>query len=456
VTALEDRLRSELRAESEQITPDSIAGLRLPPHSGRPPGRPRRSGARQWSAWVKPLAAAAAVTIAVAGTFALTRAVPSPPRTGHPRPGHSTAPAYYAYTVAGYIYHGGDGSESVPGRYVKVRATATGTLLATISPPKPYNDFTVITADASADTFVLGAMQEPSRMANPSPVLALRELRMPMKFLVLRITPAGRTLLSALSLPEKLAPVRQPSIALSPDGTRLAVAFGGGTEPAYVQVITLATGQTRQWVSAHAPWVPSLNGMGAWTANGRTLMFEQAAVLRSRPRPRPVNPGPIHPATTTRVWLLDTAAPGTSLASAKPLILRAPAGEYPSGPPIITPDGAELIAAAGTLVSWPVRAAGALAVYSPRTGRLLKALAPWAWRTNIHRGGRGGYPSQRVAWTSRSGGQLIVLQPRDELNVLSALAGDTVVPAGSVLLSQRPAGYQELEDALRTASLMAW
>ena len=41
---LEDRLRSELRAESELITPESIVPLRLPSDTQRAPGAPRRRG----------------------------------------------------------------------------------------------------------------------------------------------------------------------------------------------------------------------------------------------------------------------------------------------------------------------------------------------------------------------------------------------------------------------------
>ena len=451
MTALEDRLRSELRAESEEITPDSIADLRLPS-----PARPRRRGARRWPPWVMPLAAAAAVTIVVAGTFAIAHMVPSPPARKVKPVKNPSPPAYYAYTVQGdvynYVSHGTSYSETVSGRYAKVRSTATGKLLATISPPKPYNDFSLITADASANTFVFGAMRHWERNENQSLRLMRRNQRTPMKFLVLHITPRGHTQLSGLSLPEKLAPGQQPSIALSPDGARLAVAFGGGPEPAYVQMITLATGQTRQWVMLHTSWTPLLSGMGAWAANGRTLLFGQMPVPASRPRPVTFPVRHVHPATTTRVWLLDTAAPGTSLAASKRLVLHAPGGEYPNAQPSITPDGTTLIMPTGTLVSWPVRARGALAVYSARTGRLRRTLAPWTWRTNVHAGGRGGQPSQLVAWSNWTGSQLIVLQPRDELNVLGSVTGHTFTPGESVLLRQQPSGYQWLQDALRAGN----
>jgi len=83
---------------------------------------------------------------------------------------------------------------------------------------------------------------------------------------------------------------------------------------------------------------------------------------------------------------------------------------------------------------------------------LRRTLAPWTWRTNVHAGGRGGQPSQLVAWSNWTGSQLIVLQPRDELNVLGSVTGHTFTPGESVLLRQQPSGYQWLQDALRAGN----
>ena len=67
--------------------------------------------------------------------------------------------------------------------------------------------------------------------------------------MILRITPGGHTQLSPLSLPRRLTEAQAPTLALSPDGAKLAVAYGGSGKPAVIQVITLATGQMRQWTS---------------------------------------------------------------------------------------------------------------------------------------------------------------------------------------------------------------
>ena len=258
---LEDRLRSELRAESELITPESIVPLRLPSDTQRAPGAPRRRGPRQWPPWLIPLAAAAAAATVIAGTFGIAQMLPgSGPKPRPAGPKYATVPANYAYTVQGDIYnytsHGTQYSAGVNGRYLKVRSTATGKLLATVLPPRPYNNFSLITADASGTVFVLGAVHDWQRYANSLPRVYRRNQPTPMKFLELRIGPAGQVQQSSLPLPVTVTPAQLPSIALSPEGTRLAVAFGGGGAPAEVAVASLASGRVRRWVSPRVSWTP--------------------------------------------------------------------------------------------------------------------------------------------------------------------------------------------------------
>jgi len=365
---------------------------------------------------------------------------------------YASAPAYYAYAVQGNIYNyvsNGTQYSDTANRYIKIRATATGRLLATISPPEPYNAFAGLTADASGRTFVFAAQRLWERKAGDLPRLFKRDDQTPMKFLLVHITPAGYLQRAVLSLPQAVTPAQVPTIALSPDGTRLAVAFGARGQTAVVQVITLTTGQARQWVAPHSLWRPVLNSEGAWTADGRTLAFEQRAislspVLRRAP-------------ATTRMRLLDTTAPGTSLASSRLLVLRPPAGDWAPAQPFLTPDGTKLIGPVakeppghgnGPNPPWT----GGLAVYSARTGALLSTLAPWVWRNlSPPAPGHGGNPEQTVAWSNRTGSQLIVLQPRDDLNILGVLTGNTFTQAGGRLIPQQPAAYQELQYALRIA-----
>jgi len=458
VTVLEDRLRCELRAESELITPESIVPLRLPGDTERMPGMPRRRGPRQWPPWMVPLAAAAAAAAVIAGTFAVAHMLPGSGRGPRPAgPKYAALPANYVYTVQGDIYnytsHGTQYSAGVNGRYLKVRSTATGKLLATVLPPQPYNNFTMITADASGTMFVLGAVHDWQRYANALPRVFRRNQTTPMRFLELRIGRAGQVQQSSLSLPVTVTPGQQPSIALSPEGTRLAVAYGGGGAPAEVAVVSLGSGQVRRWLSPRGSWTPQLNYRGAWTSNGRTLVLQEWPVLRRLTRQALRQ---YRPPTVTSLHLIDTLAPGGTLAAGRVLVLRPPAGESVPADVFITPDGTKLIGSTSKSDFAPRRApwTGELSVYSAQTGALLRRLAPWKWNGLDGRPGHGGSPRELIAWSNASGSRLIMLHPEDELNILGVLTGRGFSPAGVPL--PRAPGYQELEYALRTASQMVW
>jgi len=458
VTVLEDRLRCELRAESELITPESIVPLRLPGDTERMPGMPRRRGPRQWPPWMVPLAAAAAAAAVIAGTFAVAHMLPGSGRGPRPAgPKYAALPANYVYTVQGDIYnytsHGTQYSAGVNGRYLKVRSTATGKLLATVLPPQPYNDFTMITADASGTMFVLGAVHDWQRYANALPRVFRRNQTTPMRFLELRIGRAGQVQQSSLSLPVTVTPGQQPSIALSPEGTRLAVAYGGGGAPAEVAVVSLGSGQVRRWVSPRVSWTPQLNYRGAWTSNGRTLVLQEWPVLRRLTRQALRQ---YRQPTITSLHLIDTLAPGGTLAAGRVLVLRPPAGESVPADVFITPDGTKLIGSTSKSDFAPRRApwTGELSVYSAQTGALLRRLAPWKWNGLDGRPGHGGSPRELIAWSNASGSRLIMLHPEDDLNILGVLTGRGFSPAGVPL--PRAPGYQELEYALRTASQMVW
>ena len=469
MSALEDRLRRDLGAESGQITPDSLPDLRLPGSGAGRAGHswlagpwrkgPRAGGAPlgvrpQWLAWAKPLAAAAAVIAVIAGALALSRAIQGqPPAAGIP-PDYSSAPPYYAYTVQGDTFnsvsHGTQSGFGVQGRYIKVRATSTGKLLASVSPPKPYNDFSMLTGAANGQIFVFGASHFWEHNAGPSPRLEARDQRTPMVFLLLRITAGGHVQVSTLSLPETLAPEQWPSVALSPDGTRLAVAFYRGTS-AVVQVITLGSGQVRTWEQPRASWHPSLAGQGAWSGNGRTLLVGEEPGTFFLPA------GPVarHPMHTSRVLLLDTNAPGGGPPAGQVLVLHAQAGKLAPTAVFLAPDGVTLI---GTVPAAQPggSSAGALAVYSARTGSLLRTLAAWQWPGIPIPAGRGGYPRPQVAWSNVSGSQLIVLQPRSKLNVLGVVSNGSFAGMGGAMLPGSAAGYRELQYALRIGSQMTW
>lgn len=436
MTPLEDRLHAEMTAESELIEPASIPALRLPAQGPRPLGRLRRRVPRRWPAWMTALAAAAAVTAVIVGIFAIAQAVsrpgPQPPATGGVS--YSGIPSYYAYAVQGSTFsrtvHGTQYGDSVIARYVKIRATASGKVVATVSPPAPYNAFESFAGAANDRTFVFAAQRYTyGKTGNER---YKQDQKTPLKFMIVRITPSGHPRLSALSLPETLTAAQIPTLALSPDGTRLAVAYGGSGKTAVVQVITLVTSQLRQWVSPRPAATPVLTGLGAWTSDGRVLavgqMFiEHSGVIRSGPM---------------QMRLLDTAAPGTNLAASKLVTLHGARGLSA----FITPDGTKLIGGHGGIPARPggPTESGALGVYSVRTGALLRVVARW----QLH--GRGVLFSrarQMVAWSNLSGSRLIVEMPHGKLGEVGFLTGDKFTPLphvapAALLTAMNSGGFQ--------------
>ena len=381
VRSTEERLRAATRAAAGTVAPGSAPPLRLP--DDRP--RARWDQRHRWLRAMMPLAAATAVAAVVIASLALTRGVPTSPggaeSAGRPVKLNGV-PAYYV-TTAG----------QVTPAHVEIRATATGAVLATVKPPKPYGTFNFVTAAADDRTFILSAQRYwPVASGTRGLAAANRDNTTPVVFFRLRFDPATRTArLTALHVPQKIPASSLNGMAVSPDGSRLALAL----DPAKVEVVTLATGSARQWIWTGAragTWVGNNKPAGlplSWTANGRTLAF-----------PLTTESGGI-----TSVMVLHTSSPGGSLQSAaRRAVTFRGLGRVKPGPignALITPDGTKIITVAmrrkpaqatitdqAQITEFRVRSG---VVLGPPAGSLPGALTPWD-----------------VMWTDSSGRTLIV------------------------------------------------
>jgi hypothetical protein len=342
---------------------------------------------------------------------------------------------------------GGRYSVTAGGRYIEVRSTVTGKLVTRVWPPKPYNNFFSLSGTADGNTFVFGVERFLGFVGPFSPQNLSLDASAPVKFIRLHITPDGHAHLSAVSLPFAISPLQYPNIALSPDGTELAVAYGGRGQTARVQVTTLATGQVRQWQWPHAAWGPLLQTQGAWTADDHTVVLQEQLVSRVIGRTRK----PAAPATKTSIWLLNNAGPGTS---ATRLVLRAPAGMSGPNDSFITPDGTKLAA----LVTQPFsgrisgRFRGSYVLYSARTGKLVNTIWQWLWT-----GSRLGhtFANPAIAWSDFSGGRFVVMWPFRHVNLLAVLIDGTVALAGSGLFPRSHYAYVELRHSMRRDNIQS-
>jgi hypothetical protein len=383
MTSTEERLRAAARAAADTVPPGSAPPLQLPDVQ---PGRARWDQRHRWVQALVPLAAAAAMAAVVIASLALTSGMPTS-SGGAESPARAVAlhgvPAYYVALS----------NAATPAQAV-IRATATGTVVATVKPPRPYGTFKFVTGAADDRTFVLAAQRWwPIASGTRGLAAEKRDNTTPVAFFRLRFDPATRTArLTALHVPRKIPASSLDGIAVSPDGSRLALAL----YPAQIEVITLATGSARRWAwpgaTSSGPWVGNSKPSGqplSWTANGRTLAF-----------PVTTESGGI-----TSVMLLDTSSPGGSLRSARRVVTFRGLGHVKPGPignVIITPDGTRIVTVAMRTVPsrGTVTDQAQIAEFPVRTGvtgspppavNVSQTRTPW-----------------NVLWTDVSGSTLIV------------------------------------------------
>lgn len=279
-----DEVRTATRIAATVIKADELPPLRL----DEPPALARRTR----RAWVAPLTAAAAVVMVVAGSVAAGSLLGRSGNGHASNSGTVTQDSAFAGVPAYYV------AVESPSLTV-VRATATGATLARIPTRTP---FAGVAGAADDRTFVLDAQRQVMGPAVTWPDQP--------QFYLLRLTAAGHEQsFTRLSIPALPKGVAVTGLALSPDGSKLAVEMG--TERNYtpglleIRVYTLATGAFRTW-STHGSRDPvdpgGFTGSGvdgsetiSWAADARTLAFDWGTT------------------SYIGVRLLDTAAAGGDL-----------------------------------------------------------------------------------------------------------------------------------------------
>jgi hypothetical protein len=395
---------------------------------------------------VTPLAAAASVVAVIAASVTLagqghTRPGPGP---GHgSSTGMASAPAA---TVAGVppYYVALTGFSAEPQKAV-VRATANGAVLATVTPPRPYGTFTWVSSASDDRTFVLAAQRYwRVRSGAAGAKDETRDGTTPTVFFRLTLDPAGhRTRLTALPHPTVPESEQLGGIALSPDGTKLALALRStagqaGSAPASgpaLQVVTLATGAARKWTWPGSGWVGNFKPMGqplSWTADGQTIEFQKWT-----------------PDADVAVRLLDTTVPGSDLATSRVVARFRNADGVQTidpGNTIVTPDGTKIVIP--TMRTTYPRATVDLALteFSTRTGRPVDVLDPWQLR------GNGATTWQNVLWSNPSGSTLIVMAPPGKGPGLQR-SRHGIGPVAGVLTSQ---GFTPLPGAPADLQNAVW
>ncbi len=134
------------------MPPGSAPPLRLPDDPAAGPLRGGASGRRRWLRALTPLAAAAAVAAVVIASLSPDRPHAARRLSRARRPGPARCAASRRTTSRSPAW------PDAPDHAV-IRATATGAVLATVQPPRPYGSFTFVSGAADDRTFVLAAQR---------------------------------------------------------------------------------------------------------------------------------------------------------------------------------------------------------------------------------------------------------------------------------------------------------
>jgi hypothetical protein len=231
----------------------------------------------------------------------------------------------------------------------EVRDSATGRTLSTVRLPQGIDPkMSEITAAGNDRTFVLALSRFPQT-----------------RFYLMRVAADGRSArLTPLSIPPLPAGEFANNIAVSADGSMLAVAIqlSGGRHGA-VEAVSLATGAVRTWTTARTGMPSALS----WADGGRELGFFW------------LDDGPADGSgltTASGLWVLDTTAPGSNLMSGRRIIPEI-TGVDDVQSAVLNPDGRTVIASVtydGTEHVGRGTVVGGIAELSAQTGRPLRTL----------------------------------------------------------------------------------
>jgi len=391
MTPLQDKLRAALRETADEI-PAQAPPLRLSPR----PRASREGRKARWGAWVMPLAAAALVLAAVGASLAVAGSLTHHLAATTPQAGPAGVPAHYVALITtakpqSDIANDLDSSAEAYSA-AELRSTRTGTVLARITPPKPYVSFTGVTGAADDRTFVLSAQGPEPSAVPPFPA---------QRFFLLRIDPAARAgaRMTLTALPAGYVPAGYGihDMALSPDGSHLAAGVGPGLGYAEkLDVFDLATGTERAWSSRTcARCAPNAGGMAwfdvnpdavSWTADSQHVTFIWENTVR----------------------LLDTRAAGSDLLTNSKTVATWTGGVRALNQwrgAIITPDGRTVLGIeqlAGNSLRGPIREH--LVSWSAATGQQIAVL------NNLDARKLGDY--EQILYTNDDGSVLVLTYQR--------------------------------------------
>jgi len=263
MTQIENLLRAATRDAAAEVTPESIPRF---DEARLPVPRPRLPLARP----LTPLLAAAAVVLVVVLSLVLSSVLAVP----RPAPAGPVPPIVPQYYVALTTVSQPTGVGLSSAAELTVRSTTTGTVVARVTPPRPYGQFLLVDGTADNRTFLVAAQVWHTPWAG-----AAVQTAEPVRLFLLHFDPStDRATLSALRLPQ-FNGLNLLTASISPNGRQIAIAYQDGLRT-WLHVYTLPSYAERTWTPTLAQEGPSNIGLGrnnpasvAWAANDRTISF---------------------------------------------------------------------------------------------------------------------------------------------------------------------------------------
>jgi hypothetical protein len=398
---IEERIRAAARAAADTVEPDSVPPLGLPAAPRRRWLRDGRSaGATRtpWAVRLAPVAAALAVIAIVITMVTVSRTTSGSSGSGASAAAAPNVPA--GPPVSSYVRSG-----QVPPYYVTatqtdavVHLTVSGASVATIRPSLPGGTMVAVTAAGDGRTFVLGEQSQDRKTVT---------------FYQFRLGSSGRP--GALTrLPMSVTDGQTlRGLALSPDGTKLAISVvpGGGVQQ--VRLYPVHGGPARTWsATGGGPYgATSLS----WPVSQLTLGFNWRV------------------GQTRSVRLLNLGSAGGSLlAASRPVVTLGNTANLGQslyiGPEdmIITPDGSAIVGASNEITNIPkngnITFTTGFPEFSVATGHLTRVVGHWQ-------------PNQwhdpeaiDLLWSDASGRVLIGVIKSAGRNWVGVINGNTFTP----------------------------
>lgn len=387
-------VRAAIDGTATEVGPDDLAPLHLMPRIGAAgselgghgvAGSGAVQARRGLSRRVAAPAAAAAVLVIAAASFGAASALRDDQAevTGQ-KPGMGALGLIPRYSVALVS------RDRLRRQTAEVVDSATGRVATTLPVPKPYNSVIAVTADAGGRTFVLDAQvwrfadqhHHPYRVPGRSQLFLVTLSQKP--------GPQSFTM-TPLMLPAQSKFWYPTSLALSPNGTKLAVVYQYNADRT-----SYLSASTELWIYTMASGVAHVFsghwriGNGAidptsvsWSADDRTLTLDAYNML----------------AVPSAVELFNAAAvSGTIASNSRPLIKVRPGG-YPTTFDVrVLPDAAMVV-----LGIYSHQHPEQLAEVSTATGRVVKTIALNPPPVD------GAVPAlANVLWTNRTGSVMIL------------------------------------------------